>query len=178
TAAPDRLAADVANAVLGGIGSRLDRKLHDELAVTLGAGSSFWRGEWAGTWAVATTFRTERAAEGLRATLEVIESARTTPMTDDELASARTTLTRALAQQLETVAGTARATERVAIQPLPLTYYDTYEARLAAITPAAAQAAVQTAWAEPSIVIVGDWTKLAPALASLGLPAVTYEAAP
>ncbi|NVB84913.1 MAG: insulinase family protein, partial [Kofleriaceae bacterium] len=81
TAAPDRLAADVANAVLGGgIGSRLDRRLHDELAVTLGAGSSFWRGEWAGTWAVATTFRTERAAEGLRATLDVIESARTTPM--------------------------------------------------------------------------------------------------
>lgn len=177
TGAPDRLAADLANAVLGGgAGSRLDRKLHDELGVTLGAGSSFWRGEWAGTWAVATTFRNERAAEGLRATLDVIESARTTPMTEDELAHARTGLVRALAQQLETVAGTARAAERVAIQPLPLTYYDTYEARLAAITPAAAQAAVQTAWAEPSIVIVGNWTRLAPELASLGLPAVKLAA--
>ena len=83
---------------------------------------------------------------------------------------------RSLAQQVETVAGTARATERIALQPLPLGWYATYETRLAAITPAAAQAAVQAAWAEPSIVVVGDWTKLAPELGSLGIPVVKLAA--
>jgi zinc protease len=172
---PDQVAADVANAIVGGgPGARLDRKLHDELAVTLGAGSSSWRGRWAGTWAVATTFLTDRTGDGLRAALAVIEHARTTAPTAAELEQAKASLARTTAQHFETTASTVRALERVIVQGAPPTRYNDVLAALARVTPEAARAAIEEDWAELSIVVVGDWAKIGPDLRALGLPVVPY----
>ena len=74
--APGQLAGDLANLMLGGgPDARLDKTLHDKLKVTLGAGSSYWRGQLAGSWSVAASFPTERTTEGLRATLDEIAKA-------------------------------------------------------------------------------------------------------
>ena len=74
-----QLPGDVANLLLGGgPDARLDKVLHEQLKVTLGAGSSYWRGRLAGSWSVAASFPTERTVEGLRATLAEIERWRTT----------------------------------------------------------------------------------------------------
>lgn len=171
----DRLAADVANTILGGgPGARLDHTLHDQLAVTFGAGSSFWHGQLAGSWTVASTFPTARAGEALRATLAEIEKARTADATDEEIARAKDELSRAVAGSFETNAGSERAVERLVAQGLPTDWYTTYLQRLAAISPAAARAAMQTTWSDLSIVVVGDRAKLARDLTRLGLPIEQY----
>ncbi|HSD86888.1 MAG TPA: pitrilysin family protein [Kofleriaceae bacterium] len=175
TSPADRLAADVANTVLGGgPGARLDRTLHDQLAVTFGAGSSFWHGQLAGSWTVASTFPTARTAEALRATLAEVEKARTTDATAEEVSRAKEELSRAIAGAFETNAGTARALERLVAQGLPADGYSTYLRQLATVTPATARAAIQSTWSDLSIVIVGDRAKLAADLTKLGLPIEQY----
>jgi zinc protease len=171
--APTQLAGDLANLMLGGgPDARLDKTLHDKLEVTLGAGSSYWRGRLAGSWSVAATFPTERTVEGLRATLDEIENAKRAPATD--LAHAKDTLLRALATSFETTVGATRALERMVGQGLNADWYATYVRRLDAVTPADVQAAARK-WTDLSIVIVGDWQKLRDPLSSFGLPVTMYE---
>jgi zinc protease len=172
-AGEQQIAADVANAIVGGgIGARLDRKLHEELALTLGASASFWRGRWAGSWAAATTFATDNTIAGIRAALEVIEQARST-IGAAELARAKSDLLAAAQQSFETSAGTARALERIVAQGLPSDWYTTYATRLAALTVADVQAAAN--WQDLAVVIVGDWVKLGPQVGELGMPIVQYD---
>ena len=171
----NQVAADVENTLFGGgPGSRLDRKLEDEMAITTGAGASFWRGYWAGSWSVAATFPTARASEGLRAVLEEIEKARTAAASDEEIARAKQALGRALATQFETTAGTARALERMAGLHLPADWYSKYLAALPGVTPEAARAAVSDRWAQPTIVVAGDWSKLKDEVGSLGYTVTPY----
>jgi zinc protease len=168
-----QLAADVASSIVGGgIGARLDRKLHEQLALTVGASASFWRGRWAGSWALATTFATDKTLTGIRAALDVIEQARTS-MTDEELARAKADLVAAAQQSFETNAGTARALERIVAQGLPTNWYATYAARLDALTLEQVQAAAS--WRDLAVVIVGDWVKLGTQVGELGLPIVQYD---
>jgi zinc protease len=169
---PQQLAADVASAILGGgIGARLDRKLHEELALTIGASASFWRGRWAGSWAAATTFATDKTLPGVRAALDIIAGAST--ITADELARAKRDLLGAAQESFETNVGTVRAIERIVAQDLPRDWYATYAARLDALTLAEVQAAGQ--WRDLSVVIVGAWAKLGGQLGELGLPIVQYD---
>jgi predicted Zn-dependent peptidase len=173
--APGQLAADLANLMLGGgPGAQLDRTLHDTLKVTLGAGSSHWRGRLGGSWSVAASFPTERTIEGLRATLGEIAKARRTAPTPAALAKAKATQLRALASSFETTVGATRALERMIGQGLTAEWYATYVKRLDAITPHDVQMAASK-WNDLSIVVVGDWQKLRGELTSFGLPVTTYE---
>jgi zinc protease len=163
-----RLAADLANAALGGIDGPLQRSVGVGIAI----GASFWRGELGGTWSVATTVKLEAAAPAIRAILGTIEQARTAGPTDAELALARAQLLRALPAAFETNTGVAHALQRLVVQGLPLDHYATYTDDLAAITPAEARAAIAPLWTGLSIVVVGDWSRLGPALSELGLPSI------
>ncbi len=176
-AAPAPVAADLANALLGGgTDGTLDRVLHGERAFTFGVSSSFWRGAQTGSWAVAATFRNDVVGEAVRTTLSLVEAARTHEPTAAELAQARADYQRAAARSFETVAGSARALQRLVVQRRPATWFTTLGGELAALTPAALPAAVSDAWKDLSIVVVGDWTKVGDALRSLGLPVIAYRA--
>lgn len=167
TVAPDRrIAADVANAVLGGTAaSRLDRALQ---GVAFGVGSSFWRGAWAGTWSVATAVRTDATGAAIRSTLAAIAAA--TQPSADELARAKARLVRGLAQAFDTTTGTARVLERLVALGLPTSELASYADRIAAVTVESAHAAVAPIWTELAIVVVGDRAKLDGDLRALGLP--------
>ncbi len=166
----DRLAADVANQVFGGgPGSRLDRRLREELGVTSGAASSFWRGQLGSTWSIVTSTSTSNAARTIGELRALIETARRIEPTPAELARARSLMLRGVSGVFETTAGTTRALERLVVQNRELTF-DGYRERIEQITATAARAAIDDAWSQPSIVVVGDWQKLGPALAALGLP--------
>jgi len=167
-----RLAADLANAALGGIDGPLQRSVGAGTAI----GASFWRGELGGTWSVATAVKLDAAAPTIRAILHTIEQARTTGLTDAELVHARALLLRALPTAFETNTGVAHALQRLVVQGLPIDHYATYADDLAAITPAQARAAIAPLWTGLSIVVVGDWSRLGPALAALGLPPATGDA--
>ena len=129
-------------------------------------------GRSGGTWTLAATFGTDATATGIRAALAVIENARTTDVTSAELARAKTNLMRATAQSFDSMAGTARAFERVVVQGLPLTWYADLTGALAAIDTAAAREVARLRWSELVIVVVGDWAKIGPGLTALGLPVV------
>jgi len=172
---PHRLAGDVANAILGGgVGSRLDRELHDKLGIALAASTSFWRGHLAGTWSMTATVRTDATAQAIRTALSIIDTARKTDVAPVELARAKANLVRAAAQTFDTMAGTSRAFERLVAQELPLTWFADYERALARIDAAAVRGAAQAAWSDLSIVVVGDWSKIGAELGALGLPVVKY----
>lgn len=173
----DPLAADVANAILGGgTSARLERVLHDERGYTFGASSSFWRGQHAGSWTAAATFRRSIAGDALRELLAQIETARTTEPTAAELAEVRDNMVRGTQLAFETLASTNRAIERLVVQALRIDHYTTLPARLAALTPGAVRGAVADRWRDLAVVVVGDRAKLAAALESLGLPIVAYTA--
>lgn len=171
-AGKDQLAGDVANVMFGGSpDSQLDRALHDRLHVTVGAGSSYWRGRLAGSWSVAASFPTERTVEGLRATLAEIKRAHDEAPTD--VTRAKDVLLRALATSFETNVGATRVIERMVGQGLPRDWYATYVQRLDAITAADVQQAAK-GWNDLSIVVVGDWQKLQGEITSLALPVTMY----
>lgn len=156
---PHQLAADIANSIVGGgTQGRLDRELHGKRQLTFGASSSFWRGELGGSWAAASTFGTERAPEGIR-TLVALLAAAPAP---DEIVLARRNLLGAAQLSFETTLGSVRAVARLVTQRQPLDAFATLAARLEQTTPASLPAN------DLSIVVVGDWSKLAEPLRSLG----------
>lgn len=172
---PTQVAADVENVVLGGgPGSRLDAQLEQKLAITTGAGSSFWHGHYAGSWSVAATFPTKRAGEGLRAVLAEIERARSADASEAEIVRAKQMLARALVQQFETTAGTARALERMVGLRLPADWFASYLGALPMVTAADARSAVAATWKQPTIVVAGDWAALKDDLASMGYTVTPY----
>lgn len=171
----DRIVREVANTILGGgVQGRLERRLHGELAITFGASSSFWRGEWAHTWTAAATFRTDAAGTGIRETIALVEAARAAPPNRGELDTAIAAIERGTAQRFDTVASTARAFERLVVHDDSL---DAYEQRrqISGVTPTNAQTAVSTIWRDLSLVVVGDRARISDALAATGLPIVAYS---
>lgn len=171
----DRIVREIANTILGGgVEGRLERRLHGELAITFGASSSFWRGEWAHTWTAAATFRTDAAATGLRETLALVDAARTAPPTRAELDLAIAATERGTGQRFDSVASSARAFERLVVHDDSLDAYE-QRRRIAGVTPTNAQAAISTIWRDLSIVVVGDRARLSDALAATGLPIVAFS---
>lgn len=168
----DRLASDVANAVLGGgPGARLDAALRGALHVTSGVAASFWRGQLGSAWSVITSTPTADAPRALRTILALVEDARTHDASAAEVARAKAQLARGVAGVYDTTAATARSLERLVAQERALTFAGFAE-RIAAVTPTAARAAVDRAWARPSVVVAGDWAVLGKELSALGLAVV------
>jgi zinc protease len=171
----DSLPADLASTIVGGSpDAYLDRRLHGELALTFGASASFWRGRWSGSWTVATTFGTAATLDGIRATLDVIARVAEHGPSTGDLGIARANLLRTTEQSFDTIEGTLRAVERLVAHGLPLDHNQTLAKRVAAVTPPQINAAARIATQDLSIVVVGDWSKLAAPLRGLGLTATAY----
>jgi predicted Zn-dependent peptidase len=160
----------------GGVTSRLERRLHDQLGYTFGIAANFWRGEWGGSWSVASAFATADTVAAIRETLHVIETTRTVDAAPDELARTQQLLVRSLPQVFEADRGTVRALERLVMQHLPLDSWLTYDADITKVSAASARAAIEPLWNDLTIVVVGDWTAIGAGLTSLGLPVVHYDA--
>jgi len=170
----EQLAAAVANLIVGGgEDGRIDRELHGKLGWTVGASASFWRGTAGGSWGVAATFGVATAGKGIRALLALLETARTTVPTADELASARRDLLTGTRNGFETTTAAARALERLVVQRLPLDRFATLQARLDALTPNDLRDVLPLR--DLSIVVVGDWEKLEDELRTLGLPIQMHQ---
>jgi zinc protease len=175
-----QLAADVENTVLGS--SEHESRLR-KLAHTVGVapnlvGSSFWRGQWGGTWSIAVLVDTPNTVAVVGEVRTLIEAARTVDASQDEIDRAKRELLRGLPNTFETNASTARALVRLVAHGEPLDYYATYASRLATVTPASARAALAPVMTDLTIVVVGDWKEIGPGLTALGLPVHRYVAPP
>jgi zinc protease len=172
---PRYFPSEVVNTVLGGsFASRLNHKLREELGYTYGINSSFWRGRWGGTFTVSSSIRTEVTVPGIEEVMRIVNDARSTLIGPEEWKKSQDLLIRGLPQDFETNSGIVSAFHRLVVDGAPLDWYQTWVQKMAATTPAEAQSLADSLWANLSIVIVGDETKVS--TKTLGLPVVKFDA--
>lgn len=167
---PDYPALTVVNRVLGGTMGRLFRHLREEKGYTYGIGSGFNATFYRGAWTSSTSVRTDVTEAALTDLLAEIAELRDKPVPDKELADARRAIVGSFALALESPQQVLGFYIENWQYGLPADYWDTYPARVMAVTPEQAQAAAKKYW-DPSklqIVAVGDATKIKEILAKKG----------
>lgn len=156
---PDYFSITVMNAVMGGLfSSRINLNLREAHGYTYGASSSFdWRRE-AGPFVVGTAVASDVTVPAIQETLKEIDRMRAEPISDSELSLATSYLEGVFPIRYETTAAIAAALATLTIYDLPSDWYDSYRARMSAVTVSDVLAAAR-AYVHPEslqIVIVGD----------------------
>jgi len=160
----------VANRVLGGVMGRLFRHLREEKGYTYGIGSSIQTSPFVGAWTASTSVRTEVTEPALRDLMAEIAEMRDKPVPAQELADSKRALVAQFALSLESSQQILSYSLDTWELGLPANYWDTYPARVSAVTAEQAQSAAKKYW-DPSrlqIVAVGDATKIRDILAKFG----------
>jgi len=167
---PDYTALTVVNRVLGGTMGRLFRHLREEKGYTYGIGSSFSATQYRGSWTASTSVRTEVTEPALTDLLAEIAELREKPIPAAEFADVKRAIVGSFALALENPQQVLNYYVENWQYGLPADYWDTYPARVMAVTPAQAQAAAQKYWAPGRlhIVAVGDATKITDILKAKG----------
>jgi predicted Zn-dependent peptidase len=170
---PDYSALLVMNAVLGGqFVSRINLKLREEKGYTYGARTGFdWRRGLA-PFSMHASVHTAATTDAIRDSLNEIDAIRgSRPVTHDELALAKASLTRGYPRNFETAQQVARGVAQLALYGLPDTYFEEFVPRTNAITAAeVTHAAVR--YLDPqklTTLIVGDQAAFDVPLRDLGL---------
>ena len=167
---PDYEELTVANRVLGGTMGRLFRHLREEKGYTYGIGSSFSSLQYRGDWSASTSVRTAVTDAALTDLIAEIAEMRDKPVPASEFEDSKRALQASFALSLENPAAILSYYVQSWTYGLPADYWDTYPARIAAVTPEQAQAAAKKYWdpARLHIVAVGDAPAVAAALATKG----------
>ena len=167
---PDYEELTVANRVLGGTMGRLFRHLREEKGYTYGIGSSFSASQYRGDWSASTSVRTAVTEAALTDLMAEIAEMRDKPVPASEFEDSKRALQASFALSLENPAAILSYYVQSWQFGLPADYWDTYPARIAAVTAAQAQAATRKYWdpARLHIVAVGDAPAVSTALAKLG----------
>jgi zinc protease len=156
---PDYFSITVMNAVLGGLfSSRINLNLREAHGYTYGASSAFdWRRE-AGPFVVGTAVASDVTVPAIEETLKEIDRMRSEPISESELSLATSYLEGVFPIRYETTAAIAAALATLTIYGLPADWYDTYRARIGAVSIADVLAAARAHVRPESlqIVIVGD----------------------
>jgi zinc protease len=159
---PDYIPLTVVNRVLGGTMGRLFRHLREEKGYTYGVGSGFSATQYRGSWSASTNVRTDVTDPALADLMAEIEGMRTTAVPDKELNDAKRAIVASFALSLEAPDQMLGYYVQNWMYNLPADYWDTYPAKISAVTPAQAQAAAAKYWdpAKLQIVAVGDASKV------------------
>lgn len=162
---PDYEELTVANRVLGGTMGRLFRHLREEKGYTYGVGSGFSALKYRGVWTASTSVRTQVTEAALNDLLAEITEMRDKPVPASEFEDAKRSIGAAFALSLESPAAILNYYVQSWIYRLPADYWDTYPARIMAVTADQALAAAKKYWQRSRlhIVAVGD----APALTDI-----------
>ena len=171
-AAPDQLALRVALQVLGGgFSSRLNLNLRERMGATYGAFAGARQLARASAVTASASLNLDQAEEGIRellAEIEALQSGRR-PITGEELAEAKVTLTRTYIQRFETLGGLRGVISGVLHRGEPLSEIRDFPGRIAALSRRQVQrAASRHLTGEGSaLVVVGNRDRLVPALETL-----------
>jgi zinc protease len=171
---PDYFETMVMNAVLGGLfSSRINLNLREAHGYTYGAFSTFdWR-RAAGPFAVQTAVKSDVTGAAVQEILNEIERIRSAPISHDELTLATSYLDGVFPIRYETTAAIATALANMVIHSLPEDFYDTYRAKVRAVTTEAVLRAAQRHLHRDQlrIVVVGDAATVAAPIESVtGVP--------
>jgi zinc protease len=132
------------NAILGGLfGSRLNLNLREEHAYTYGAHSTFdWR-RYAGPFSMDAAVQSEVTAAAVTEILKEFDRMRAEPVKAEELSLAISYLDGVFPIRFETTRAIASALSSMVIYDLPMEYFDTYRAKVRAVTAADIQRVAQ-----------------------------------
>ena len=159
---PDFYALDLVNTTLGGaFSSRLNLNLREAHGFTYGASSQFVfrQTPQPGEFLAASNIATPKTDSGLVEMLKELREIRSTrPLSATELTFAKSSATKSLPLNFETVDQIAGAGALVLREGLPLDYFNTLSRRYNAVTLAQANRAARTYVnpAKVAIVVVGD----------------------
>lgn len=132
---PRYFPAVVMAAMLGGVfGSRLNRRLREELGYTYGARCSFDPRRAPGPFTANAAVQTEVTVAAIRELLAQLDGMRAAPPAPDELSEVRDFLVGVFPLRFETTAGIAAAIEPLAVYGLPDDYWHEYRSRLEAVS--------------------------------------------
>jgi zinc protease len=174
---PDYTALTVANRVLGGPMGRLFRHLREEKGYTYGIGSFFSAPTHRGAWQASTSVRTEVTEPALTDLMAEIAELREKPIPEKELADSKRAVVASFALSLENPQQVLGYYVDSWVYRLPPDYWDTYPARIEAVTAEQAQSAAKK-YLDPArlhIVAVGDAAKVTDILKKKGT-VETYDA--
>lgn len=169
---PDFEAIVVMNTILGGqFTSRLNLNLREAHAYTYGARSGFDFRDGPGPFTAGGAMVREKTSEAIKEILSELDRIRKTPVTDDELADAKSNLVRQLPSKFETAGETVGTLAALALYGLPLDELSQREARIQKVTKEDVKRVAETYLRvdEMRIVLVGDAAVVKPGLLTLGL---------
>jgi predicted Zn-dependent peptidase len=178
---PDYHALVLLNMILGGqFVSRVNLNLRQDKGYTYGVRTGFDLRRGLGPFALQTSVQTEVTANAIREAMRELEDVRgARPVTADEIALARASITRGYPRGFETAQQVARGVAQLALHDLPDTYFEEFVPRTEAVTQEDIQRVAQTYLRPERMVtlIVGDHERVSPTLASLqlGEPVVMSE---
>ena len=137
---PDYIPLVVANQILGGGSSgRLFQNIRERKGYTYGAYSALSASQWPGTWGASASVRTPVTQPAAAEFFAEFTRLQDEPVSASELARAKRSLIGSFARTLESPENVlSRTLDRIQ-NGLPADYWDTYPARVEAVTPAEVQ---------------------------------------
>jgi len=172
-ATPDYHALILLNAVLGGqFVSRLNMNLREDKGYTYGVRTGFDLRRGLGPFVLQTSVGSDVTVPALRESLmELTDIRGSRPVTADELALARSSVSLGYPRGFETVQQVARSVAQLALHELPDSYFEEFVPALEAVTLQQVTAAA-TQYLDPdrmTAVVVGDPAKIGEGIGALGL---------
>jgi zinc protease len=159
--------------ILGGqFVSRVNMNLRQDKGYTYGVRTGFDLRRGLGPFVLQTSVGTEVTAAAIREAQKELDDIRgARPVTDDELALARASITRGYPRGFETAQQVARGVASLALHALPDTYFEEFVPKVEAVTreDIARVAALYLDPARMVTLAVGDHDRIAPTLMSLNL---------
>ncbi len=174
---PDYFSVVVLNAILGGVfNSRVNMNLRERHGFTYGAFSSFeWR-RAAGPFTISTAVATDVTARAVVEIIREVDIIQGEPPSPEELSHVQSFLEGVFPIRFETTEAIAAALSVLRAFDLPDDYYDSYRARIDAVTATDVEQAARRHLHQDllQIVAVGDPSRIGPDLEGLDLGPVTY----
>ena len=174
---PDFFPLTVGNRILGGPFGRLFEHLREQKGYTYGASSGFGTSRIKGAWTASTDVRSEVTDPALTDLMDEIRQMRDVPVPAKDLENAKKAIVGSFALLLESPNAILSNYIDRYFYGLPADYWDTYAAKIEAVTAEDIQRVAKKYWATDrlQIVAVGDQAKVEPALKKLGTVKV-YDA--
>lgn len=175
---PDYYALQVMNTMLGGMfQSRLNANIREEKGYSYGVGSGFDYGRGPGAFSAGGDIVSDKTDDAL---VEFMKELRgilgSRPITDDELATAKSALVQRLPSAFGSVAGINNAITRLWIEALPDDYYQRYAQAVEAVSKDDVVRAAKTHLDldRLAIVIVGDRATIEAPLKATGIAPIEH----
>jgi zinc protease len=168
---PDYIPLVVANRILGGGSSgRLFQNIREQKGYTYGAYSSLAAGRWPGIWGASASVRTPVTEPAVREFFREFDRLQDEPVSKTDLERAKRSIVGSFATTLESPDAVLNRTLDLVQNDLPLDYWDTYPARIEAVTADDVQRVARKYLGKNRIqlIAVGERSQIEPGLKKFG----------